>query len=94
MARRSGTLSANGDSFTYVAPRQAGYCGVRLTIGGTWGGGTMTLYERGEDGTWRAVTDGAWTANTMKEFAPVFGASYKLTLTGATAPSLYYEFAD
>lgn len=86
----SGTLSANGDSTTMH------FVGGNLYFGGTgtFGGGNVTLYASFDEGTTFIIIP-----NSTFTTAGVFSATLpdcrvKLTLAGATSPSLYWVLAQ
>lgn len=83
----SGTLTGNtsGNAVRVEGGRAA------VIVSGTFGGGTATLQVKNEAGTWVAVSDAAWTA--AKTAIIEFGASaeFRINLSGATGPSLYWE---
>lgn len=83
------TLTANGNSAESTVSGQ-----VLLILGGTDGGGTATVQVKRNDGTWQAMTDASFTAETMKllEFPDKTKVQARVNLTGATSPSLYVEF--
>lgn len=89
----SGTLTTNTDSTVFRATGDRN-CPLRITVNGTWGGATATLKEEGADGTYRAVEDGAFTADVNQEFTPIFGRGYKITTTNVGTTSLYYEIVQ
>lgn len=57
-----------------------------ISVTGTWGSGTMTIAVLDESGN--AIALDAWTADTKKEVTIGKGHRYRLTLSGATSPSL------
>lgn len=60
-----------------------------FTLKGTFGGGTvtMTINSNVTYGTFDAVTGGAWTAEAEDTLIPS-GSIVRLTVTGATTPSI------
>jgi hypothetical protein len=81
----TGTFSADGST---TGVKLQGF-GV-LILGGTFGGGTVSLEVQGSDGSWYASSDtySAPDVDNIKLEQPVIA---RLTLAGATSPSLYYE---
>lgn len=85
------TLSADGDTNVVTIPNHtnpalAGQ--VHIHLSGTFGGGTFTLKFEDEGGTYRAITDAAYTSATDQMFTFKPGTRIKGTLSGATSPSL------
>lgn len=64
-----------------------------LTISGTWGSGTMTIAVIDGFST-DAVTRDSWTSDDKKAIAVGRGKQMKLTLAGATNPSLTIYVED
>lgn len=93
MSRISGTISGDGNSSVYTDPIAAR---MSLRISGTWNGVSVSIYERGTDGTYRLMPSGTFTANTSQTLNVVKGAKYRLTTTGSGSPSpdLYYEMSN
>lgn len=71
-------LTANGN---LDIPVSAG-CDIQLSGLGTWNGATVTLYTY-VDEAWRAVPDGAFTADFTKVWTNGDGSSARLALTSA-----------
>lgn len=88
------TLSANGNStqFFFTNSRDA-LSGIFLHLSGTFGSGTVKLQFQGNDGTWRDVTTVSYTAATDKYITLPAERNYRLNLSGATSPSIYFEIA-
>lgn len=87
-----GTLSANGDTavITVRGP-------VVFKASGTWGSGTIVVSRRGSDGNYKTlVTDTALTSDATGQILIDFPENtvslLKATLSGATAPSIGWEF--
>jgi hypothetical protein len=75
-------LTANGDT--------DGQCPTKdllIVANGTFGSGTLTLkvYDEGKAGY---VDYKSWTANTGESVALGAGVKYRVTLSGATTPSI------
>lgn len=89
-ANVSGTFSVDGDSNTVTCTTGI----VMVALDGTWGSGTVTLYYRHPDTTYKAVrvsgTAQTWTADATTNIDMSGSTVYRLTLAGATAPSLDY----
>lgn len=81
----TGTLSANGDTNEHTGEK------IHVHLSGTFGSGTLTLYFKDENGNWKAIANGALTAAADKILNFPFPTIVKGTLSGATAPSLYYN---
>lgn len=85
MAISSGTLSADGNGDAVDVSTN----GV-LTVGGTFGSGTVTLQVRGDNGTWYS-TSNTYTAADSVNLEFLRPATVRVNLSGATSPSLYWE---
>lgn len=85
-------LAANGSTAALELPGDVNDIDVYLSdAAATFGGGTLTLYTSFDGGTtWVAVTSGAWTSGTGLLAAALrgYGKYIRLTLAGATSPSL------
>lgn len=80
------TLSANGQTSEVKTVGQ-----VRLTIVGTWGGGTAVLqHKKLDDTTWEDIPGASFTDDTAKAilYPPDAMNKLRVSLTGATSPSL------
>ena len=78
------TITANGSYEINTRPGREHL----MTIKGTFGSGTVTMTAYDDaSGTYVAVDNGTWTANAEPRFYAPSG-SIRLTLTGATAPSI------
>lgn len=86
----SGTLTANGDSTVTNFP------GGELFFGatGTFGSGNVTLYASFDEGVQYVIVPNS-TFTTAGVFSATLPNCYvKLTLAGATSPSLYWTLAS
>jgi hypothetical protein len=81
----SNPIVANGEYDLKVIPGRA----YIFSLKGSFGAGTVTMTIRSniDTGTFDAVDGGAWTAPTEDTLTPT-GSIVRLTLTGATAPSI------
>ena len=81
----SETLTANGETTgqSCIGP-------VVLILTGTFGSGTAQLQARAPDGDYVDVPDGSFTAAASKVFSFPAGSKndYRISLSGATSPSL------
>ena len=96
MASTGGTLTTNTDSTTHkfkLAPGALAQ-GVHFHCSGTFGSGTMTVKFYGTDGTWHDIANGAFTAAADKTFSVPNNTSLKVTLSGSSGASIYYQFSD
>ena len=79
------TLSANGQTNAkrYIGP-------IRLSLSGTFGGGTATLQSKDPAGNWVDIANGAFTAvtDTIFDFPGDVGNTVRVNLTGSTSPAL------
>jgi len=90
-----GTISADGNTVDHKVGDDTGNAqGFRFHASGTFGGGTLTLAFKGGDGTYRAIESGDFTAAVDRIVEIDKGTTVRASLTGATAPSVYYEFND
>lgn len=82
------TLSANGDTDVYDVMGS-----VHIHCSGTFGSGTIAWYFKGSDQQWHPLAEGSSTSAIDKrfDFPEDIATRIKGTLSGATAPSLYYE---
>ena len=98
MAKTYGTLSADGEtsehSSSYAGVNEDSGAVVRFLCSGSFGGGSLTLRYQCADGTYRDMTDGTFTANTDKSIYVSANSKLKAVLSGATTPSIYYEFSN
>lgn len=79
-------ITADGDYDLPVMPEGKE---VLMTAKGDYDGGTLTLKHWDHPSeTWKDVIDGAFTADTETRFIPVESGKCRLTLAGATAPSI------
>lgn len=86
---RTFALSANGSTATFLPPMALDDVGVMLEVSvtGTFGAGNITL-EQSPDGTNWFVCGTAITAKA-RQVIPVYSRTQlRLTLAGATTPSL------
>jgi hypothetical protein len=83
-------FDADGDSIVFKAKS------FIISVGDSgaqdYGSGTVTLYTRILDDTWKPVPDGTFTTgvNIKTSSAGLPAAEYKLTLFGSTDPDLNY----
>lgn len=86
------TLSADGEtsSITLTA-REKEIEGVEIFASGDFDSGTLVLQKYCLDGSWRAVAGSSMTANASKIVELSNGSQVRLSLSGATSPSLYVE---
>ena len=91
----SGTLTADGDSQT-LAPSNSedNVGGAFVHMSGGFGGGTATVYFKTIDNTWVALSSGAFTAATDKQIFVPNNTGIKITLSGSTTPTLYYQISN
>jgi hypothetical protein len=79
-------LVADGDYDIPNLPRGHKYL---LTAKGTWGGGTLTVkFNNGQGAAFEAVDGGALTSALTEITITVPSDTLRLSLAGATAPSL------
>jgi len=64
-----------------------------IDVAGTWSTATVTIKLHQPDGTWRAVTGAAYTANFGDAWRLGPNATYCLTVTGGGTPSLTYSLS-
>jgi len=92
---KSGTLTANGSSSIHVvATNQEVLNGAFLHLDGTFGGGTVQVEFYGADDTWHDLAEGSFTSTASEQLIIANGIKIRLTLSGATSPSLYYQISD
>ena len=97
MSITSVTLTANGDlehEYKVVSGSTQGIEGVQINADGDFGGGTLTLTYLAADKTFHALENGAFTALASKDVRWLSPTTFKATLAGATAPSLFIQFTD
>ena len=80
------TLSANG-STEWVPVKGP----THLHLSGNFGGGTATLEFKDSSDTARAIANGAFSTATDKLVSLGFNTEVRVTLSGATSPSLIVE---
>lgn len=84
-------FAANGSSASFAASGQVNVVSFYFGAGVTFGSGTLTL-ETSPDGgtTWvsTGVTITTATANSFRQSSLVFGQLFRVTLSGATSPTL------
>jgi hypothetical protein len=91
----SGTLTADGDSQALApANQEHNVAGVFVHMSGGFGGGTATLYFKTIDNTWVALTNGAFTAAADKQVFVPNTTGVKITLSGSTTPTFYYQISN
>lgn len=91
----SGTLAADGDGTAHlVSSNDDVVSGVFLHTNGTWGGGTLIVEFESDDGTWRSLVDASFTADTSKQIIVPNGLNVRVSLSGATTPSLFYQLSS
>ena len=83
------TFSANGDGDEFVVGTQGE--NAWLHADGAFGGGTITWNFKGLDNLFHPLTNGALTVDHDKYLPLPGGTIVRPTLSGATAPSIYYE---
>lgn len=81
-----GTLSANGSTAAVTVDSK-----THVHADGAFGSGTLNLEYLSGDSTWRAIAGESYTADADKFLDITYGMQVRLTLTGATAPSIFYE---
>lgn len=79
------TFSGNGDSATYAASEGD----VTIFASGDFGGGTLAVQTYGSDASWHTVA--SISANSYSEFKNSGRNDWRVSLSGATAPTLWYE---
>lgn len=81
----SARLTDGDSSIITLNPKNRNPRVYTLSIWGTWDGATVTIYGSHDGTTYKAVTDGAFTADTLKNIEFYF-PYIKLTLSndGAT----------
>lgn len=81
------TLSADGNTVEHVNKGP-----VHVHVSGTFGGGTFKLQFLDNGGTWRDIAGASYTeaADKYVELAPA--TTIRGVLSGATTPSLAYNF--
>lgn len=87
------TLSANGSTSAVAVDSLMNEITLYNGATQTWGSGTITL-ETSIDGTTWVSTGKTWTsgtANTQLDRVTVFGQRFRLTLSGATGPTLNFS---
>ena len=91
----SGTLAADGEGSEHlVSSNESEIGGLFLHTNGTWGGGTLVVQFESDDGTRRAITDASFTADTSKQIMVPNGLNVRVSLSGATSPSLFYQISS
>lgn len=73
--------TTDGDSTVLnFKPKNRQYKVCTLSIWGTWDGATVTIYGSHDGTTYKAVTDGAFTADVLKNIE-IYFPYLKLTLS-------------
>ena len=90
----TGTISANGSAAFQVGIR-SGPEPLMLVLRGSWGSGTITLEASADNTNWVTCKDDSGTALSYTADCAVGvnlppGAYYRLTLSGATGPSIVW----
>lgn len=89
------TLEANNDGSTTVfgIHPDALRCDGRFLfhVSGDFGSGTLNVEFLAADGTWKGITRGSFAAPDDTEIMLKPATKLRIVLTGATAPSLYYQ---
>jgi len=83
-------LTANGQSASYELPGDVCNVDVYLDDAETWGAGTLVLQSSPDGGTtWVNVPSASWTTGDgVLGSYTVYGRDVRLSLSGATSPSL------
>ena len=82
------TLAADGDTVIYQVEGL-----TRVQCEGDFGSGTITWQTLGDDGSYHAVANGAFTADADKVFSFPDDVKVRIkgVLSGSTSPDLYYQ---
>lgn len=91
--RISGTLSSNTNSAQFFFTGRVALSGFYLHLSGTFGGGTVNVQFQGADGTWRNLTGVSKSAAADNFIFVPNETNYRLNLSGATSPSIYYQIS-
>ena len=62
-----------------------------LHLSGDFGSGTVTIGFIAEDGTTKTIAEGTFTEAVDKVLDMPLGSKIVITLSGAVAPSVYYQ---
>jgi hypothetical protein len=89
MTAQFGTLSADGDTNEHTVHGGDGAWGH---YSGSFGGGTLTVYFKGLDQNWHAISGSDKTSADDFQIEVPHGTIIKGTLTGATSPTVYWQF--
>ena len=82
----TGTLTTNTTSAEYTNSKPAIHCA------GTWGGGTVSVQVEDDNGTFRTLSEGTFTSDFSIVLDFRRSVTIRLSLAGATNPSLVYVF--
>lgn len=82
-----GTLSSDGQTPTFRSSKH-----VHFHAEGTFGGGTLTVQFLDEAGTWRSITNAAFTSAADKVIDCPYAMDLRGNLSGSAGPSIFYSF--
>jgi len=97
MAITSELLEADGDFehvYQVIPASSRGVQGFQINADGDFGGGTLTLTVLLADGLFHDMENGTYTVLTSRDVGWRSPTTFKATLAGATAPSLFVQFTD
>lgn len=82
------TLTADADTKVFLVEGP-----TYVHCSGTFGSGTITWQIEGDDGSYHAIANGAFTAAADKTFNFPYDKRQRMkgVLSGSTTPSLYYQ---
>ena len=94
--KTSGTISADGSTDAITVEESNNNCvsQIWLHLSGTFGSGTVTLEFYAEDSSWKAMSNASFTAAIDKDIPFPADTDLRLTTTGSTTPSIYWQISS